>query len=128
MVTNCSEGRFFIPTDVALEEAMKYEPQKVNIISSKTQKYVVEIIDFSEKKFLRCLQIVAEFLKNKASNIYETIEDKIGEESGVPDFGNPYPLESILAMAVAYPKNRPQTMRAIAEYYGISTRQALRVQ
>lgn len=111
----------------ARELASTYESKNIPIRSKWASK-VYFVAEWFEKIVLRVIQSTAKTTENISKRICEAIDERIGEEADIPDFFQAYPIEQIIAMAVAYPLHQKTTLEAISNHFTISKRQAIRVQ
>lgn len=118
-------------TDTPNEKAISLAKEYSNTIKVPVRGKVWSIVHFAsewfEKVVLKSIQSVARTSIYVSRKIDDIIEDKIGEESDIPDFASIYPIEQIIAMAVAYPSSKKTTLIEISEHFTISKRQAIRV-
>jgi hypothetical protein len=102
--------------------------QSVKIkIRSKTERIVFSFAESAGKIALSGFQKVARTGKDICAILDDKIEDRIGEEADIPDFVEAYPIQDIIAMALACPAS-VKTIMATKDYFpGISKRQAIRI-
>jgi len=109
-----------------IDKVRGYESIQIKI-RSRTERIVFSFVESASGVVLSGFQKVAKTGKRVCEILEEKIEDRIGEEADIPDFVEPYPIQDIIAMALACPSG-VKTIMATKDYFpGISKRQAIRI-
>lgn len=115
------------PTIESIRLAKDSTPKKI-IVRGKVSSIINFVAEKVEYESLYAVQNLAKFAQRIGKRVDSLIEDKIGKEANIPDFCEPYPIEQIMVLALAYPFTKKTTILEIADHYQISKRQAIRVQ
>lgn len=108
-----------------IEKARGYDKIQIKI-RSRTERIVFSFVESASGVVLSGFQKVAKTWKRVCEILDDKIEDKIGDESDIPDFAEVYPIETIIAMALSCPESI-KTIMATKEHFNISKRQAIRI-